>query len=111
MANLFWPQLMEVNSLLSMLDPTTLPEAVTFISARLCDGENERSPCLAAVLERPSQEQLRPDLLRIRAKLENIAHSLLRVENFRRRLSIIIAGKGGQQARDPVVGQTNSLEE
>ena len=111
MANLFWPQLMEVRGLLSRLDPATLPEATTFISASLCDGEDERSPSLAAVLERPGQEQLRPDWLRIRAKLENITHSLLRVEKFSQRLPVIIAGKGGQQARELVVSQENSVEE
>ena len=110
-ANLFWPQLMEVRGLLSRLEAALLPEAATFISASLCDGEDERSPSLAAVLEKPGQEQHRPDWLRIRAKLENITHSLLRVENFSRRLPVIIAGQGGQQDRDLVVSQENSLEE
>ena len=110
-ANLFWPQLMEVRGLLSRLEPNLLPEAAIFISASLCDGEDERTASLAAVLERPGQDQHRPDWLRIRAKLENITHSLLRVENFSRRLPLIIAGQGGQQGEAVMVSQENTLEE
>ena len=97
-ASLFWPQLMEVRGLLSRLEPALLPQAAAFISASLCDGEDERSPSLAAVLERKDQDQERhrPEWLKIRAKLENITHSLLRVQEFNQNLQLIIADQGGK---------------
>ena len=99
-ANLFWPQLMEVRGLISRLEPALLPEAATFISASLCDGEDERSASLAAVLERAEQDPHRPQWLQIRARLENITHSLLRVQSFSQRLQDIIADQEEDQGEE-----------
>ena len=77
--------------LLARLDPELLPPASLFISATLCDGEDERSASLAAVLDKKDHEDHRQNWLKIRAKLENIVHSLLRVRSFTQRLPDIIS--------------------
>ena len=51
-ANLFWPKLMEIKALLAKLSPAERSQALLFIKASLCDGEDEadRTPELTSAL-------------------------------------------------------------
>ena len=91
-AGLFWPRLMEVRQLLAKLPPATIQPAKQFISASLCDGEDERSAELAAVLDCPDHLQHRQTWLNIRAKLENIVHrsGLVKRDNRIKKKKIVI---------------------
>ena len=82
--------LIEVRGLLERLEPSVLSQAASFIKASLCDGEDEAAPELREVLEVTNTEEQRRAWLVIRARVENIVHSLLRVEKFQTNLSRII---------------------
>ena len=92
-ASLFWPKLMEVRGLLERLDPADLQSATSYIKASLCDGEDEASPELKQALMETMTEEKKKVWLGIRARVENIVHSLLRVEKFQTSLPKIINPK------------------
>ena len=89
-ASLFWPKLVEVRGHLERLDPSDLSQAAAFIKASLCDGEDEAAPKLREALEVAITKEQRQAWLVIRARVENIVHSLLRVEKFQTSLPKII---------------------
>ena len=89
-ANVFWPQIMQIKEELLVLD--NLEVATRWIRASLCDGEDEKSEELARTLEEskiPDEEQSKW-CLEIRSRIENTVHSLLRVKDFNSRLSEIL---------------------
>ena len=90
-SNLFWPKLMEARLLMARLGKDDLQPAVSFIKASLCDGDDDKSPELTRALEEKVTEEQRKAWMRIRARVENIVHSLLRVEKFQQNLSKIIS--------------------
>ena len=90
-SNLFWPKLMEVRLLMARLGNDDLHPAVSFIKASLCDGDDDKSPELTRALGEEVTEEQRKAWMRIRARVENIVHSLLRVEKFQQNLSKIIS--------------------
>ena len=90
-SNLFWPKLMEARLLMARLGKDDLQPAVSFIKASLCDGDDDKSPELIRALEEKVTEEQRKAWMRIRARVENIVHSLLRVEKFQQNLSKIIS--------------------
>ena len=92
-ASLFWPKLMEVRGLLERLEPADLQSATSYIKASLCDGEDEASPELKQALMETMTEEKKRAWLGIRARVENIVHSLLRVEKFQTSLPKIINPK------------------
>ena len=97
MASLFWPMLIEVRGLVERLEPGDLSQAASFIKASLCDGEDEAAPELREALEVTITEEQRRAWLVIRARVENIVHSLLRVEKFQTSLPKIINPKATQE--------------
>ena len=97
MASLFWPMLIEVRGLLERLEPGDLSQAASFIKASLCDGEDEAAPELREALEVTITEEQRRAWLVIRSRVENIVHSLLRVEKFQTSLPKIINPKANQE--------------
>ena len=107
MASLFWPKLMEVRGLLERLEPGDLGQAATFIKASLCDGEDEAAPELRAALGVTITEQQRRAWLEIRARVENIVHSLLRVEKFQTSLPKIINPKATPESSPKPPSATN----
>ena len=90
-SNLFWPKLMEVRLLMARLSRDDLQPAASFIKASLCDGDDDKSPELTRALGAEMTEEQRQAWMRIRARVENIVHSLLRVEKFQQNLSKIIS--------------------
>ena len=68
-----------------------LIDSLSFIKASLCDGDDDKSPELTRALEEKVTEEQRKAWMRIRARVENIVHSLLRVEKFQQNLSKIIS--------------------
>ena len=90
-SNLFWPKLMEARLLMARLGKDDLQPAVSFIKASLCDGDDDKSPELTRALGEKVTEEQRKDWMRIRARVENIVHSLFRVEKFQQNLSKIIS--------------------
>ena len=69
-----------------------LDAEATWIKASLCDGEDEKSEELIKALEeKSSDEKVHKKSLHIRASVENIVHSLHRVEGMRTRLPQIFA--------------------
>ena len=90
-SNLFWPKLMEARLLMARLSKDDLQPAVSFIKASLCDGDDDKSPELTRALGEKVTEEQRKAWMRIRARVENIVHSLLRVEKFQQNLSKIIS--------------------
>eukprot|EP00091_Calanus_sinicus_P002669 TRINITY_DN12765_c0_g1_i1.p1 TRINITY_DN12765_c0_g1~~TRINITY_DN12765_c0_g1_i1.p1 ORF type:complete len:273 (-),score=82.37 TRINITY_DN12765_c0_g1_i1:218-1036(-) len=87
-ANVFWPQLMKVKDALMSIED--LDAQATWISASLCDGEDEKSDQLRSVVEDLSMgEAAHQKCLRIRAMVENIVHSLLRVQEMTSRMNRI----------------------
>ena len=97
MASLFWPMLIEVRGLLERLEPGDLSQAASYIKASLCDGEDEAAPELREALEVTITEEQRRAWLVIRSRVENIVHSLLRVEKFQTSLPKIINPKANQE--------------
>eukprot|EP00092_Neocalanus_flemingeri_P014434 GFUD01015573.1.p1 GENE.GFUD01015573.1~~GFUD01015573.1.p1 ORF type:complete len:737 (+),score=107.38 GFUD01015573.1:170-2380(+) len=84
--NLFWPQLMKVKEGLISVDGD-LDSAGTWVSASLCDGEDERSDQLKGALENITmKDNTHQKYLKIRSQVENIVHSLLRVQGLTSRL-------------------------
>ena len=90
-ANLFWPKLMLIKkSLMNAMKEETLDKTAEWISASLCDGEDTQSDELKKALEEHglTTEQMKI-CLRIRAQIENIVHSLLRVGEMNRKMHLI----------------------
>ena len=75
-----------------MLDHSII---IIFIKASLCDGDNDKSSELTRALGAEVTEEQRRAWMRIRARVENIVHSLLRVEKFQQNLSKIISSPPG----------------
>ena len=91
-ANVFWPELMKVKDALKCIEDD-LDGQATWISASLCDGEDEKSNQLRKVVEDLSMgETAHKKCLRIRAMVENIVHSLLRVHEMTSRMNRIFVG-------------------
>ena len=90
--------LIEVRGLLERLEPSVLSQAASFIKASLCDGEDEAANELREALEVSITEEQRRAWLVIRARVENIVHSLLRVEKFQTSLPRIINPKAAQES-------------
>ena len=90
-SNLFWPKLMEARLLMARLSKDDLRPAASFIKASLCDGDDDKSSELTRALGAEVTEEQRRTWMRIRARVENIVHSLLRVEKFQQNLSKIIS--------------------
>ena len=89
-ANVFWPQVMQIKEALATLKN---PEAANrWIRASLCDGEDERSEQLTKALEESKMEEEEEAkwCLKVRAKIENLVHSLLRVKAFNSRMLEIL---------------------
>ena len=89
--------LIEVRGLLERLEPGDLSQAASYIKASLCDGEDEAAPELREALEVTITEEQRRAWLVIRSRVENIVHSLLRVEKFQTSLPKIINPKANQE--------------
>ena len=89
--------LIEVRGLMERLEPGDRSQAASFIKASLCDGEDEAAPELREALEVTITEEQRRAWLVIRARVENIVHSLLRVEKFQTSLPKIINHKANQE--------------
>ena len=88
-ANVFWPQIMQIKE--SVMVMKNLEVSSRWIKASLCDGEDEKSEQLARALEENKmEEEERRWCLKIRAKIENTVHSLLRVKAFNSRLPEIL---------------------
>ena len=89
-ANVFWPQIMQIKEALVVLK--NLDVASRWIRASLCDGEDEKSEELARALEesKMAEEEESKWCLKIRSKIENTVHSLLRVKAFNSRLFEIL---------------------
>ena len=89
-ANVFWPQIMQIKEELLVLN--NLEVATRWIRASLCDGEDEKSEELARTLEesKMGDEEQSKWCLEIRSRIENTVHSLLRVKDFNSRLSEIL---------------------
>ena len=86
-ANLFWPQLMKVKEDLLSVSDEDIARVGTWVSASLCDGEDERSQQLKDALDNQSLDQnTHKKCLKIRAMVEDIVHSLLRVRELTTRL-------------------------
>ena len=89
-ANLFWPQLMQVKE--GLLGVTSLDSSSLWIGASLCDGEDEKTEALATALKALSADKAEhKKCLQIRASIENIVHALLRVQAFSSRLPEIFS--------------------
>jgi hypothetical protein len=124
-SNVFWPQVMQVKKVLLVLPVEDLDVAAKWVSASLCDGEDEKSELLAATLSECASsisEEHRKWCLKIRASLENIVHSLLRVQTFSSRLNEIVdtlseeenhmdvlSKEGGPSAADQMIGRAETL--
>ena len=89
--NLFWPKLMKARNLMARLGQDERKEAVTFIKASLCDDDDDKSPELTRALGAEVTVEQRRAWMRIRDRVENIAHCLLRVQKFQDNLSKIIS--------------------
>jgi hypothetical protein len=123
-SNVFWPQVMQVKKVLLVLPMEDLDMAAKWVSASLCDGEDEKSEQLAATLSECASsisEEHRKWYLKIRALLENIVHSLLRVQTFSSRLNEIVdtsseeenptdvlSKEGGPSAADQPIGSAET---
>ena len=104
-ANVFWPQLMKVKEALLSIDKD-LDGQVAWICASLCDGEDEKSEELKTALETMSKDtKNHQQCLRIRAMVENIVHSLLRVEAMTSRMNNIFL-----EVEDEEIAETSKLE-
>ena len=99
-ASLFWPKLVEVRGHLERLDPSDLSQAAAFIKASLCDGEDEAAPKLREALAVAITKEQRQAWFVIRARVENIVHSLLRVEKFQTSLPKIINPNGRSEGSE-----------
>ena len=99
-ASLFWPKLVEVRGHLERLDPSDLSQATAFIKASLCDGEDEAAPKLREALAVAITKEQRQAWFVIRARVENIVHSLLRVEKFQTSLPKIINPNGRSEGSE-----------
>ena len=89
-ANVFWPQVMQIKEALATLKN---PEAANrWIRASLCDGEDEKSEQLTKALEESKMEEEEEAkwCLKVRAKIENLVHSILRVKAFNSRMLEIL---------------------
>ena len=87
-AKLFLPQLMIIKDSLSKLEGDVELQ-VDWIKASLCDGEDEKSEELKAALEISlDSHQI---LVKIRSQVENIVHSLNRLEIMKQHLPQIHA--------------------
>merc|ERR1739845_243412 len=69
-----------------------LDTASRWIKATLCDGEDEKSDQLARALEecKMEEEEQAKWGLKVRARIENLVHSLLRVKAFNSRIFEIL---------------------
>ena len=68
-----------------------LEVASRWIRASICDGEDEKSEQLARALEENKmEEEEKTWCLKIRSKIENTVHLLLRVKAFNSRLPEIL---------------------
>ena len=83
-AKLFLPQLMMIKTSLSTLDGDVELQ-VNWIKASLCDGEDERSDELKAALEVKCLDS-HATCVKIRSQVENIVHSLNRLEIMKQHL-------------------------
>ena len=82
-ANLFWPKVMQVKAGLMEVGPN----GQDWIVASLCDGEDEKSEELDRALRELDEEgEEHGRRLKIRAQVENMVHSLLRVRDLNSRL-------------------------
>ena len=89
-ANVFWPRIMEVKEALMNIQEQELDIQTNWISASLCDGEDEKSEELKIVLENSNiNEADKKKCLQIRAKVEDMVHSLLRVKEMTSRMNEI----------------------
>ena len=88
-ANVFWPQIMQIKEALLIMKNLEVP--IRWIRASLCDGEDEKSEQLARALEENKmEEEEKRWCLKIRSKIENTVHLLLRVKAFNSRLPEIL---------------------
>ena len=89
-ANVFWPQILQIKEALVVVK--NLDVASRWIRASLCDGEDEKSEQLTRALEenKMTDEEHSKWCLKIRSKIENMVHSLLRVKAFNSRLFEIL---------------------
>jgi len=87
-ANVFWPKLMGVKA--EMMEFKDMDESTMWIIASLCDGEDEKTQELERALGNLNMtEKENKKCLKVRAGVENIVHSLLRVQALSSRLSEI----------------------
>jgi len=104
-ANVFWPQLMKVKEALLSINED-LDDHAAWICASLCDGEDEKSEELKTALETMNKDTKKhQQCLRIRAMVENIVHSLLRVEAMTSRMNNIFL-----EVEDEEIPETKSFE-
>jgi len=97
-ANLFMPQLMRVKEALLSVKGD-LDDQTNWISASLCDGEDEKSEELRKVVENLNMKEAEhKNCLKIRATVENIVHSLLRVNALSSRLSEIFFAEDQEES-------------
>ena len=74
--------------------------AADWISANLCDGEDEKSEQLERALKELDDEGERQRRLRIRAQVENMVHSLLRVRDLSSRMMEMFDTSASDQKKD-----------
>ena len=106
-ANVFWPKVMQVKAGLLAVAGGGGREsgrrAADWVAASLCDGEDEKSEQLARALAEldaaAGDEAERARRLRIRAQVENVVHSLLRVRALNSRLSEMFDLSGGEEGQ------------
>jgi len=88
-ANTFWPQLMKAKEILMSIS-NNLDDHASWISASLCDGEDEKSSALVNALKVSDEEsEDHKRAIRVRAMVENMVHSLLRVSEMTSRMHVI----------------------
>jgi len=89
-SNHFFPLLMKLKC--GLREPVDIDMSKAFIAASFCDGDDEKTKDLQEFLENQLVDETeKKKYLKIRAELENVVHSLLRVEKMQKLLSKICA--------------------
>ena len=85
-SNHFFPLLVQLKA--GLRDQSDLDKCQAFISSSLCDGDDEKTKELKEYLENQVvADKDKAKILKVRAEIENLVHSLLRVELMQRILA------------------------
>ena len=89
-ANVFWAQVMKIKESLMSFEEKELEACSMWISASLCDGEDNKTDQLKQALDDGIMEsRVKQRCLKTRATVENMVHSLLRVNAMTSRMNEI----------------------